>query len=75
MKVLKEIARMLKPEGRFIIDFLNPSYMEAHLVPYSERLDAGQRIIENRKIEDGYVKKNISITAESHEGERDSAKT
>jgi hypothetical protein len=29
---------MLKPGGQFIIDFLNPSYIEAHLVPHSTRM-------------------------------------
>lgn len=63
VKVLREVARMLKPEGRFIIDFLNPAYTAAQLVPYSERVDDGQLIAERRRIEDGYVMKNITITA------------
>lgn len=61
IKVLQEISRMLKPGGRFIIDFLNPQYTIAHLVPHSERVDEGQLIVENRVIEDGYVKKQITI--------------
>lgn len=71
IKVLKEIARMLKPKGRFIIDFLNPSYTEAHLIPYSERIDVGQRIIENRRIVGGYVEKHIAICEEGHVGEKE----
>ncbi|RCX19815.1 methyltransferase family protein [Fontibacillus phaseoli] len=62
VKVLKEIHRMLKPQGRFIIDFLNADYTAAHLVPASRRVDDGQLITEQRSIEDGYVKKKISIT-------------
>lgn len=61
IKVLQEISRMLKPGGRFIIDFLNPQYTIAHLVSHSERVDEGQLIVENRVIEDGYVKKQITI--------------
>ncbi|MFD1178730.1 class I SAM-dependent methyltransferase [Paenibacillus puldeungensis] len=62
IQVLQEIARMLKPGGRFIIDFLNPAYTAAHLVPHSERVDEGQLISEHRCIENGYVKKTIDIS-------------
>lgn len=68
IQVLKEIRRMLKPNGQFIIDFLNPQYTKTHLVPHSERVDEGQRIIENRVIENGYVKKYITITDEQIKG-------
>ncbi|MCM3041877.1 class I SAM-dependent methyltransferase [Paenibacillus motobuensis] len=61
IKVLKEVRRMLKPGGQFIIDFLNPEYTMAHLVPESERTYDGQLIKERRVIEDGYVKKRIEI--------------
>jgi ubiquinone/menaquinone biosynthesis C-methylase UbiE len=61
IKVLKEVRRMLKPGGQFIIDFLNPEYTKAHLVSESERTYDGQLIKERRVIEDGYVKKRIKI--------------
>lgn len=61
IKVLKEVRRMLKPGGQFIIDFLNPEYTKAHLVPESERTYDGQLIKERRVIEEGYVKKRIEI--------------
>ncbi|MMZ64973.1 hypothetical protein D1872_273400 [compost metagenome] len=67
--MLREIHRMLKPQGRFIIDFLNPAYTAAHLVPVSQRVDDGQRIDEQRAIEHGYVKKWITITNEANPGE------
>lgn len=69
VKVLREIYRMLKPQGRFIIDFLNPAYTAAHLVPASQRVDEGQCIDEQRAIENGYVKKWITITNEANPGE------
>ena len=62
IKVLEEICRVLKPGGRFIIDFLNPAYVEMNLVPESSRESEGQRIDERRQIENGYVKKEITIT-------------
>ncbi|MFF2910948.1 class I SAM-dependent methyltransferase [Paenibacillus sp. NPDC057934] len=63
VKVLREIYRMLKPGGRFIIDFLNPAYVIHHLVPHSTREDGLNHIEEHRVIEDGYVKKDIILTA------------
>jgi ubiquinone/menaquinone biosynthesis C-methylase UbiE len=61
LKVLKEIYRLLKPGGRFIIDYLNPAYVALHLVPHSSREDEGNWIDEHRVIEDGFVKKQIAI--------------
>jgi len=61
-RVFQEIHRVLKPQGRFIVDFLNPSYVREHLVPHSERLDGGMRIEERRRIENGFVKKEIALT-------------
>ncbi|WP_235918181.1 class I SAM-dependent methyltransferase [Paenibacillus lutrae] len=69
-RVPGEIARLLKPGGRFIIDFLNPDFVKQNLVPHSLREEEGQRIEETRYIEDGYVRKKISIQDEEH-GERD----
>lgn len=62
VKVLQEIYRVLQPGGRYIIDYLNPSYVTNHLVSNSERVDEGEQIIETRSIENNYVKKNIVIT-------------
>ncbi|ANS75555.1 SAM-dependent methyltransferase [Paenibacillus yonginensis] len=70
LKVLEEIRRVLKPGGRFVIDFLNADYTVRNLVPQSERVDDGQRIKETRWIEEGFVKKKIEITkAEGEPGE------
>lgn len=60
-QVLSEISRLLKDEGRFIIDYLNPTYVTKNLVPYSEREVDGMTIEERRKIEDGCVQKTIRI--------------
>jgi ubiquinone/menaquinone biosynthesis C-methylase UbiE len=38
-KVFYEMNRLLKSNGRFIVDFLNPVYVKATLVPQSERSD------------------------------------
>jgi ubiquinone/menaquinone biosynthesis C-methylase UbiE len=60
-RVLYEINRLLKDNGKFIIDFLNPAFMEAHLVPHSQRQEGELEIEENRSIEAGYVRKRIAI--------------
>lgn len=62
VQVLREIRRVLKPGGVFIIDFLNPAYVERHLVPSSEREIDGVRIRERRSIESGCVVKHIEIS-------------
>lgn len=69
-KVLHEIHRLLKEGGRFIIDFLNPVYVQSNLVSQSERTEKDLLIREARTIEDGCVRKRIVIsqkgTADRH---------
>ncbi len=59
--VLREIHRLLRPGGRFVIDFLNPAYIAERLVPHSERTEGPLLIEERRSIQDGYVHKTIRI--------------
>lgn len=61
MKVFTSIRDALKPNGQFLIDFLNPGYVRQHLVPYSERKVEQLRIQEKRWIEQNKVMKHISI--------------
>ncbi|NQX69307.1 methyltransferase domain-containing protein [Paenibacillus alba] len=69
-KVIGEVQRLLKKGGRFIIDFLNPVYIQANLVPQSERMEGDLFIREARAIEEGCVRKRIVIsqkdTADRH---------
>lgn len=60
--VLREIGRVLKPGGRFILDYLNPGYVVKNLVPASERNDGETIIREKRSIEEGCVRKRIIIS-------------
>jgi SAM-dependent methyltransferase len=62
--VLHEIHRLLEPGGKFIIDYMNPAFVKTHLVPQSERAVDGLHIREARAIEDGFVRKRITITAD-----------
>lgn len=68
-QVVLEMERVLKPSGKFIIDFLNPDYVIEHLVPFSKRSTEGVEIEENRAIEDGFVKKWIALR-EADQAER-----
>lgn len=61
-KVLQEMGRVLKPGGRFILDYLNAADVRRNLVPASERQDEQVWIGEKRVIEDGYVRKQIVLT-------------
>jgi SAM-dependent methyltransferase len=64
IQVLKEIHRLLNAEGQFIIDFLNPAYVNAQLVPYSRRQEEGVIIEEYREIAGPFVMKRIELTPE-----------
>jgi len=51
-RVIFEIARVLRPGGLFLLDFLNAAAVRANLVPRSERsLPDGGRLIEERHID------------------------
>lgn len=60
-RVLREIARLAKPGGRFIIDYLNPDDVRRRLVPHSERTQGELCIDETRRIEGGFVRKRIVL--------------
>lgn len=66
-RVLREIARVLVPNGRFFIDFLNREHVRQHLIPRSEREENGLTIREERQVDGDYVKKTITITEGDHE--------
>ena len=60
-QVISEISRILRPGGKFIIDFLNPEHVVNHLVPESERRDGKTIIQEKREIKSGFVQKQIVL--------------
>lgn len=61
-KVLHEVARVLAPNGKFIVDYLNPEHVIRHLIPYSKRHDQGTSIQEYRSIEQHVVCKTIVLS-------------
>jgi ubiquinone/menaquinone biosynthesis C-methylase UbiE len=60
-KVLAQIHRVLRPDGIYVIDFLNPVYVRDHLVPHSTKEVDGETILEERWLEDSRVHKKITI--------------
>ncbi|MCD9022760.1 class I SAM-dependent methyltransferase [Cohnella silvisoli] len=69
VRVLQEMKRVLRPNGRYLIDYLNPAYIKRCLVPVSERVDGptGLRITEKRTIEDDFIVKKIIVTPPADE--------
>lgn len=67
MRVLREIRRVLRPDGCFLLDFLNAEHVRRTLVPRDEREMEGRRVRQRRWIEEGEVRKRIEI--EPEEGE------
>ncbi|WP_018922183.1 class I SAM-dependent methyltransferase [Salsuginibacillus kocurii] len=60
-QVFAHAAHALKTGGYFIFDYLNPPHVKSHLVPYNEDCIDDLRVKQNRKIENGYVIKEITI--------------
>ncbi len=71
IRVLRQLRRVLRKDGVFLIDFLNPEFIIRNLVPRSVRMDeeCGLRIEEQRTIQDGYVYKTITISKKSQPNE------
>ena len=68
-RVIGEVARVMRADGTFVLDFLNTARIRDRLVPYDER-NIGGRIVEQRReiTEDGrYVIKRICIRDQNRE--------
>ena len=59
--VLGEVARVLRPGGRFFMDYLNPAQVRAGLVPESRREYGGLDIRERRWIDEAGQRVNKRI--------------
>ncbi|EMT53889.1 class I SAM-dependent methyltransferase [Brevibacillus borstelensis] len=60
-QVVQNMALALKSGGEVVIDYLNPAFVEANLVPHSEKEVGGLLIEEERWLEAGFVKKRIVV--------------
>lgn len=67
-KLLHSVFHALTPGGIFWLDFLNAGQLEDSLIPRNvTRLSPGIEVVENRKIEDGRIIKNIHFNKNGEE--------
>lgn len=62
-RVLREMRRVLRPGGPYLLDFLNADEVRRSLVPREEREIDGRTVRQERSIRDGVVEKRIEISA------------
>ncbi len=61
LQVLAEVARVLRPGRRYLLDYLDAGATSQSLVPRTEMERDGFLVRESRRIEGGRVKKNVEI--------------
>lgn len=64
LRTLDEMKRVLRPGGRYLIDFLNAEQVRRELVPEEEETVRGRVVRQTRRIRDGQVVKRIEIEPE-----------
>ncbi len=60
-KTISSVADSLKPDGVFVLDFLNAVKVKKNLVDYEEKEIDGVRFELNRSVEDGMIQKRIHV--------------
>lgn len=66
-RVLEEAARVLRPDGALLLDYLNAPKVRDDLVPRDVQEIGGRRVRQRRRIEGGVVEKRIEILDEAGE--------
>lgn len=71
-RVVAEARRVLRPGGRFLLDFLNAEAVANNLVPRDERQVGRRQIIQERRLTHNgrFVEKRIRIEPRSGQGRR-----
>lgn len=64
--VLKKAYSYLKKDGYFVLDFINKFYLEKNIIPYSINTFGGKEIIQQRRIVNNRVNKEIKIKSNGH---------
>ena len=68
IQVIQEVVRVLQPSGWFVLDTLNPSYIETTLVPRSEKQFGDFYVVEERVIDQKTHRVNKTI--QLHRGDQ-----
>lgn len=63
LKVFRSVYDVLKPQGYFVLDFLNAEYVRKHLIPENIVEKEGIRFRISREIKESFVVKNINFQA------------
>ena len=58
-KTLRGVRRVLKPQGPFVLDFLNLHQVKSAVVPFERVTKGGVEFELNRRIADGWIEKSI----------------
>ncbi len=64
-KVIKNVSNSLKSKGYFVFDFLNGVYLKKNVVPFDRKMFQGKEFTQRRKIENNFVRKEITIKSGS----------
>lgn len=64
LQVIQAIADSLKPNGKLVIDFLNPSFVQKKIVTEEEKTLDDIPFWIYKKIENGFIKKEIQFEVE-----------
>ncbi len=70
LRVLESMASVLRPGGRYILDYLNPEYVARNLQPQTERTLGDRVIVERRWIDPERKRVNKTIAIRTPEAER-----
>ena len=66
-KMLTAIHDHLNPGGYFFLDYLNPDYIQSHIVPYEEKLIGSDIVKIQRKIVGNIIHKTICFPQKTYE--------
>lgn len=67
MTVLANVRAHLKTDGKFFLDYLNPNDITKRIVPYEERIVKGEKVEIHRRIENGFIVKQILFPGRSYQ--------
>lgn len=73
LSAIQNVSNALKPHGYFVLDYLNTSYVERHLVEEEVQHAEGLTFTINRTLRDGFICKDIQVdngTEQKHYTER-----